>query len=211
MHTLSVGDCISYAWETFKRRPWILIGGFILAMIVSAIPSLFGPYPEIGPDGQPIPQPVTAFGVIVAIASVVVSIFVSMGLTHFALRAHDNVEATELGDLWYPKPFWPYLLAYILTVIIIALGFVALIIPGIILAMGLAFVSFLVVDKGLGPMQAIEQSWRITKGHKWQLFLLFLALLGINLLGVLALVVGVFVTAPITLVAFAHAYRTLNP
>jgi uncharacterized membrane protein len=210
MHTLSVGDCISYAWEAFKKRPWILIGGFVLAMIISAIPNLFGTHPEIGPDGQPIPHPMTAIDGIVAIASIIVSVFISMGLTHFALKAHDNIETTELGDLWFPQPFWPYLLAYILTVIIIALGFVALIVPGIILAMGLAFVSFLVVDKGLGPMQAIEGSWRITKGHKWQLFLLFLALLGINLLGVLALVVGVVVTAPITLVAFAHAYRTLS-
>jgi hypothetical protein len=55
----------------------------------------------------------------------------------------------------------------------------------------------------------MKESWRITKGHKWQLALLFLALLGINLLGVLALVVGVFVSVPITLIAFAHAYRTL--
>jgi len=66
-----------------------------------------------------------------------------------------------------------------------------------------------VVDRGLGPIEAMQESWRITKGHKWQLFLLFLALLGINLLGFLALFIGIFVTAPMTLVALAHAYRTL--
>ncbi len=42
-----------------------------------------------------------------------------------------------------------------------------------------------------------------------QIFLLLLALLGINLLGIMALVVGVFVSVPIAMIAFAHAYRTL--
>jgi uncharacterized membrane protein len=42
------------------------------------------------------------------------------------------------------------------------------------------------------------------------LLLLFLALLGLNLLGVVALLIGIFVTVPITMLAFAHAYRTLN-
>lgn len=55
----------------------------------------------------------------------------------------------------------------------------------------------------------MKESWRITKGHKWQLLLLFLALLLVNLLGLLALFVGIFVSVPITMLAFAHAYRTL--
>jgi uncharacterized membrane protein len=85
----------------------------------------------------------------------------------------------------------------------------ALIVPGIIIAMGLAFVPYLVVERGLGPVEALKESWRLTKGHKMQIFLLVLALVGINILGLMALVVGVFVTFPLTLLAFAHAYRTL--
>jgi uncharacterized membrane protein len=164
----------------------------------------------MGPDGQIIPPPPSAYGAIVALVSIAVSVLVGLGLTTFSLRAHDNINGVQISDLWNPGPFWPFLGAYILTALAIALGFLALIIPGIILAMGLAFVSYLVVDRGLGPIEAMKESWRITKGHKWQLLLLFLALLGINLLGILALIIGVFVTVPITMLAFAHAYRTLN-
>jgi uncharacterized membrane protein len=209
MRTLSVGDCVRYGWETFKQRPWILIGGFLLAMIISSIPGLFIPTPEIGPDGQVIPHPLTTLEIVMSLASVVVSIFVALGLTTFSLRAHDNIQGVQIADLWNPGPFWRFLGAHILTVIAIAIGFVLLIVPGIILSLGLAFVPYLVVERGLGPIESIKESWRITKGHKWQLALLFLALLGINLLGVLALIVGVFVSVPITLIAFAHAYRTL--
>lgn len=210
MHTLSIGDCVRFGWETFKQRPWILIGAFLLAMVIAALPGMFGPQPTVGPDGEIIPPPATTFGTIVALASIVVSMFVGLGLTTFSLRAHDNIKGVQIADLWNPAPFWRFVGAHILTVIAIALGFVALIVPGFILSMGLAFVSYLVVDRGLGPIEAIKESWRITKGHKWQLFLLFLTLLGLNVLGALALIIGIFVTVPITMLAFAHAYRTLN-
>ena len=209
MRTLSVGDCVRYGWETFKQRPWILIGGFLLAMIISALPGLFGPMPEIGPDGQIIQHPVTTLDVVVSLASVVVSVFVGLGLTTFSLRAHDNIQGLQIADLWNPGPFWRFLGAHILSVIAIAIGFLLLIVPGIILSLGLSFVPYLVVERGLSPIEAMKESWRITKGHKWELALLFLALVGINLLGVLALGIGIFVALPITIIAFAHAYRTL--
>ncbi|MFN3624860.1 MAG: DUF975 family protein [Hyphomicrobium sp.] len=210
MPTLSIGDCISFGWETFKKRPWFLIGALLLAMLISALPGALGPQPEIGPDGQIIPQPLTAFEVIISIISVVVSIFVALGLTTLALRAHDNVESAQIADLWNPGPFWRFLGAHILTTIAVLLGLVAFIIPGVILGVGLSFVPYLVVERGLGPIEAIKESWRITKGHKWQLFLLLLALLGLNLLGFLALIVGIFVAVPISMIAFTHAYRTLT-
>jgi uncharacterized membrane protein len=210
MHTLSIGDCIRFGWQTFKQRPWILIGAVLLAIVIAGVPSAFGPQPTIGSDGQIIPPPPSAYGAVVALVSVVVSMLVGLGLTTFSLRAHDNINGVQIADLWNPAPFWRFVGAHILTVLAIALGFIALIIPGIILSMGLAFVPYLVVDRGLGPIEAIKESWRITKGHKWQLLLLFLALLGLNLLGVVALLIGIFVTVPITMLAFAHAYRTLN-
>jgi uncharacterized membrane protein len=209
MHTLSVGDCIRFGWETFKRRPWILIGAFVLAAIVSALPGIFGPHPEIGPDGQVIAQPFTVFEVVMTLVSVVVSLFVSIGLTTFALRAHDNIETVQIADLWNPGPFWRFLGAHILTALIVFAGFLLLVIPGIIAAIGLGFVAFLVVDRGAGPVDALKESWRITKGHKWQLLLLGLALVGINIIGALLLGIGLFASIPITMVAGAHAYRTL--
>ena len=80
----------------------------------------------------------------------------------------------------------------------------------VILAMGLMFVPYLVIDRGLGPIEAMKESWRVTKGHKWQLFFLFLALIGLNILGAIALIIGLLVTVPISMLAAAHAYRTLT-
>ena len=103
MHTLSIGDCIRFGWETFKQRPWILIGAFVLAMIIAGIPNAFGPHPTMGPDGQLIQPPPSAYGAIVAIVSIAVSVLVGLGLTTFSLRAHDNIQGVQIADLWNPR------------------------------------------------------------------------------------------------------------
>lgn len=211
MRKLSVGDCVSFGWETFKKRPWFLIGTLLLVLIIASIPGAFGPEPpELGPDGEFIAQPMTAMNWIAMLASVIVSTLAWCGITTFYLRAHDNVIGVQLADLWNPGPFWRFLGAHILTGIAVTLGLLAFVVPGLIIALGLMFVPYLVVERGLGPVEAIKESWRITKGNKWQLALLSLALLGIIILGLLALGVGVLVAMPIAMLASVHAYRTLT-
>jgi uncharacterized membrane protein len=61
------------------------------------------------------------------------------------------------------------------------------------------------------PVRSIMgESNRITRGHKWQLFGFVLLLLLINLLGLLALVVGIPVSISVSTLAFVHAYRVLG-
>ena len=208
MPALSIGECIRFGWETFKKRPGILIGAFVLTMLLPSIPGILFPSPEVAP-GVPPPPPTTA-EMIAALISVVIGIFVTIGMTTFALRAHDDIASVKIGDLWNPQPFWRFLGAEILAGIIIFVGFLLLVVPGVIASLGLCFVLYIVIDRGAGPINALKESWRITKGNKWQLFLFVLALIGLNLLGLLLLIVGVLVTGPVTWLALTHAYRTLS-
>ena len=207
MPALSIGDCIRFGWETFKKRPGILIGAFVLTTLLPSIPGLLFPSPEVAP-GVPPPPPTTA-EMIATLISVVIGIFVTIGMTTFALRAHDDIASVKMGDLWNPQPFWRFLGAEVLAGIIIFVGFLLLVVPGVIASLGLCFVLYVVIDRGDGPINALKESWRLTKGSKWQLFLLVLALIGLNLLGLLLLLVGILVTVPITWQAVTHAYRTL--
>lgn len=202
MEKLSVGESIRFGWTTFKKRPWILIGGFLIAMVVSGVSSaLLDP----GEDA-----PVTFVTVMMGLVSGVIGLMVEIGLVTFSLRAHDNVEGVGVKDLWNPKPFIWYLLGQIVVGVIVLIGLVLLIVPGIIAAVGLMFSSYLIVDKGRGPVEAVKESWAMTKGHKWELALLALALLGLNILGLLVLVVGLLVTVPVSMLAVVHAYRKLS-
>ena len=207
MPAFSIGECIRFGWETFKKRPGILIGAFVLTMLIPSIPGILFPSPEVTP-GVP-PPPPTNTELIAALASLVLGIFAAIGMTTLALRAHDDIANVTIGDLWNPQPFWRYLGAQFLAAIIIFVGLLLLVVPGVIAALGLLFVPYAVIDRGAGPISALKESWRITNGNKWQLFLFGLALIGLNLLGWLALVIGLLVTVPITWLAVTHAYRTL--
>ena len=50
----------------------------------------------------------------------------------------------------------------------------------------------------------------MTDGAKVDLFLFGLLIIGINFLGMLALMIGLFVTVPLSLIAYAHEYRRLS-
>ena len=61
-------------------------------------------------------------------------------------------------------------LANLLQKVIIGIGLVFLVIPGVIFACRLAFVKYLVQDRGLDPVAAVKESWRMTQGHAWEVF-----------------------------------------
>jgi uncharacterized membrane protein len=126
------------------------------------------------------------------------------------LQRHDNPDTADLSLLWHPRPFWKYLGASILLALAVTVGFVLLIVPGIILGLMFMFATFVVIERELGPIEAMGESNRITRGHKWQLFGFVLLLVLINLLGLLALVVGLLVSIPVSTLAFVHAYRLLG-
>jgi uncharacterized membrane protein len=204
MKTFSISDAIKFGWETFKKRPGLLIGAFFITSIFQG--GFRGQFTfDHAPSGE-----MTFTFLILFLVSIAVTTLAEIGMTTFAIRAHDNVETVVFKDIWNPKPFWYYLGMKILVGIIVLAGIILFIIPGIIAAIGLMFAPYLVIDKGLGPVEAMKESWRITMGHKWHLFLFGLALAGINILGLLALVVGLLVSVPVTILAVAHMYRLLE-
>ena len=105
--------------------------------------------------------------------------------------------------------YFNIVLANLLTVAVVIMGFVALIIPGIIILCRLAFVSNLVMDKGLDPIKAIEESWRMTKGYGWTIFGLGLLSIPIFILGLICLFVGVFPAMIWINASFASLYQAI--
>ena len=80
---------------------------------------------------------------------------------------------------------FPYFLATnILAAVIVILGLVAFIIPGIYLAFRLLLAPVSSVVEKNGPLSALQRSWEISEGKWWNLFALFL------LLGIIAGMLG---------------------
>ena len=86
---------------------------------------------------------------------------------------------------------------------------VLIIIPIFYMTIRLFFVLCFIVDQESGSTEAISQSWTITRGNFWALFSLFLVILGINILGALALFVGLLFTIPFSSLILMVAYRQM--
>ena len=89
---------------------------------------------------------------------------INYGADLLFLRAVRNqkIEVREMFD-GFKKNYLNIILASLLTFAIVGLGFLFLIVPGIILACRLSFVSYLVMDKNMEPVAAVEKSWEMTK------------------------------------------------
>ncbi|MDO8575999.1 MAG: hypothetical protein Q7R90_01650 [bacterium] len=203
MNTFSGGAMIRFGWETFKKRPWFFIGVFLVVSILSS-----GGQFQTGKNIDYTPATIILL-VVVSVAFAAIQILAKMGSIQFVLKAHNNSESTTFGDLWAPHPFWKFVGGSILVGVIVIIGFILLIVPGIIWGLRYMFVPYLVVERKLKPFEALKESARITYGHKWQLLGLLCLIVLINILGALFLLVGLLVSIPVSSLAMVHAYRTL--
>jgi uncharacterized membrane protein len=121
-------------------------------------------------------------------------------------------ERIEVRDIFavFQRNYWNAVIANIVVGIIVGLGFVMLIFPGIIFACRLAFVRYLVVDREMDVMDALRVSWDMTRGYGWQIFLMGLLAIPVVILGLICLVVGVFVSAMWISAAFAAMYHAIE-
>jgi len=101
------------------------------------------------------------------------------------------------------------ILANLLVFALVVLGIIALIIPGIIIACRLAFVSYIVMDKKLDPIESVELSWKLTRGHGWTIFLMGFVSFFIIILGLCLLIVGIFPATIWIKSSFASLYQSV--
>lgn len=202
--TLSITEVFRFGWDTYKKRPWFLIGVFVLLFAISTSVSALVEW--LFPSGGP----TSLLSLVATFISIVVGILVEMSLVLTVVRAHDRLEEMALHDIWNPKPFLSYLGGQIAVGIAVLIGFVLLIIPGFIVAAAFLFTPYIIMDKGVGPFEAMTESRRVTTGNRGRIILLMFSIAILNILGFLALGVGLLVTVPISMLAVAHAYRVLE-
>jgi len=121
-------------------------------------------------------------------------------------------ERIEVRDIFitFQRNYWNVIIANVVVGIIIGLGIVMLIVPGIIFACRLAFVPYLVVDREMDVMDALRVSWDMTRGYGWQIFLMGLLAIPVVLLGLICLFVGVIVSVMWISAAFAVMYHAVE-
>lgn len=120
----------------------------------------------------------------------------------------DQLKVRHMFDVF--ENYLNAILANLLVVVIFGFGFVLLIVPGIIFACRLAFVSYLVVDRRMQAIEAVKESWRMTRGHVWRILLIGVLAIPIFIGGLICFGVGSIMAIMWIGLASASLYHMVN-
>lgn len=202
--TPDIGDAFGHGWDILKKY-------FIELLLVSIISAIIlTPLWVINVHTGHF----TPAMVLLVIFAIGYTIFLRMpieyGVKWVFLRAvrHERVEIKDMFKGF--EYFLNVIAANILVGFIVGLGFIFLIIPGIIFACKLAFVPYLVMDKKLDPIAAFKISWHMTRGHALTIFLMGVISFFLIILGIILLVVGIIPAIIWVESAFASLYYAVD-
>lgn len=163
-------------WHLFKQYPWGFIGFTALVLLIQAG---LGYLPKVGWMVVFIQYPLM-FGFVTVSSRLI------------------QAERPQFGDFFNGFAFLlTLLLLGVVSQIFIILGLLLLVVPGVYLLVGFFLGPWFVLDRRVGFWEAMQLSRRAVQPHWFELFGLFLLIILINLLGVLALGVGLLVTIPV--------------
>jgi uncharacterized membrane protein len=186
-------------WKHF----WILLLVGIVYVVISSVSSSFSYFPHI-------PNTATVSGVFSLAYSVLLVNPLGYGVAFAYLKAARG-DRVEFGDMFAVfHNYWNAVLASFLVGIFVIIGTALLIVPGIIVACKLAFTPYLVVDRNMAAMEAIKESWRMTGGHSWKVFLIGLLGIPIGIAGFICFGIGIVIAIIWIYLAVASLYHAVG-
>lgn len=208
----SAGGSFGYAWQKMFGKAFLPL--LVAVIIVGLLNGPFAGGSRWNMDGG------FGFGLGAFILLMVASIglaysflflpIIEYGKDFLFLKAMRDEEA-DLKILFdgFRDKYLNIVLANLIVTALVILGFILLIIPGIIIAVRLTFVSYLVMDKDMEPMRAVEKSWELTRGHGWSIFAMAILSFFIFIAGLMVCGVGIVISFLWVHSAFATMYQAV--
>lgn len=124
---------------------------------------------------------------------------------------HYNGKTIAFDDLFSLDSRWiSFAFLGLIKGLLIFVGLVFFIIPGIYLSIRWMFAELYVIDQGMRPIEALRASSALTKGHMWKLLLFTIVVWVLMLLGLILLLVGAVVASIVVLFAVIKIYNDLK-
>ena len=200
-----IGEILSSSWQLtrgIKLSFWIAI----IIMYVVLIPF------ELVSDiiwGGGVEGEVSIGEVIIdCVSSAVWSIFTA-GLIMMGINRARNEEVNwRDATSGFPRAL-QIVIAALLQSILMVIGFLLLIVPGIYLTVGYALTFGLIVDKNLSAWEAMEVSRKTIHGVWWKFFALLCFVMVITIISAIPFGIGLIWTIPFSFIVMGVAYTRL--
>ncbi len=195
---IDFSDVFGRTWELFKRE-WgtCLLAVFVAMAIILGFEGVLRiggmmVFATTGDEGL-----ATSFVLLGMPIGVALRIWLGAGLAIFMLRVARG-QPTDISLVFSGGPFFLRALgAAIVCGLIVAVGTLLFIIPGIILSLMLSQFFYLIVDRNLGAMDSLDVSRQIMVGNKLTLFAVQIVAAIVGTLLILCTCgLGIFATVP---------------
>jgi hypothetical protein len=195
-----ISKLLGEAWSLFKKN-WLTF--YMVMILPTAIGFVYSMLSSSLPTG------IISF--VVGLAYFVFQLVVGMGVTHMMLKFVRGEKINFTADILAKKDrLVDYVIGMIMMIGVVIGGLILLIIPGLYWGLKYMFVPYLIIDKGNKPSEAFKNSAKMTEGIKWDLVGFMMASAILIYAGILALLVGVFVTGAVATIAYVLLYERLT-
>jgi len=211
---LDVVACVKRGFELTKRQfGTILLVGLVylgMAMAMGIIQVMGG---VVSSDGAEFAPPNVMGGGIRFVSQVIAQLFtmfLGLGLTRIGLNVVSG-KAVAVGMLFGEGgKLLRVIGATLLFGMVVCVGFLLLIVPGVYLALRYGQYMVAIVDRDLGVIDAFAYSSALTTHNRLNLFLLILLAMLITLAGMLACGIGLIFAGPVVWLTHMVAYRWMQ-
>lgn len=195
LRPLGVGEIVDATFTVYRRRFGPI---FAIALVLVSIPFLVSLVGGCSLNASGVTACTSPIGLLGYVVGVIGSMAASAAAILVAADAYADVpsdwrKAMGIGV----RRLLAVIAATIVFGVLVAVGFVLLIVPGIFLAVSFAVVWQALMIEGIGPVESIKRSWRLVAGERWRIFgagLLVMILTAI-LLGIVSVVIWLILSS----------------
>ena len=219
---LDVGACVQRGFELTKRQfGTILLVGLVYFAAFMALSLVMGIIQGVSAvasgsavhtsGGQPTPS---GIGLVILIVSQLItqvfSMFIGLGMTRIGLNLVSG-KPVAVGMLFGEGgKLLRVIGATVLFGLVVGVGFMLLIVPGVYLALRYGQYMIAIVDRDLGIMDSFAYCSALTTNNRGKLCVLALLAMAIALAGLMACGVGLIFAGPVVWLSYMVAYRWLQ-
>ena len=202
---VGVGPAFSWGWTKFTQNFGIIVlGGLFYVVVVAAVQLIGRPF-----YGDDIDFRYFFASFVFGVISFVASAFLQAGIIRGSLQIARGQKPT-LATMFTGEYLGQILLAGLLVGIMVAFGFLLLIIPGLIALFYTQFTYWFIVERGVPAVDAIKASAGLINRHVGTMIGFFFASLLAYIIGAILCGIGLLVAIPVVILAQAYMYRTLQ-
>lgn len=201
-YNMEIGSFLRFSMENAKRH-WlkffgVILGGvFALGLILVLIMLIFTPI-----------HPGFAYTV-TFLSFIVCAIGLSFGFLINVIRLSSNRSFDISSFIPRAGIFFNFLFGMLCYMLIVSIGTMLFIVPGIVLGLMFSLVPFLIVDRKMNFIEAFGESARLTKGHKMDIFIgSFITNIVIGLISIF--IITLFFTIPMSAFLSIYPYVQLS-